>query len=172
MGYEIEAALRTDPHVSDLYLGTCAADTLPYYIQHTPTLICVNNKPLSHEGEHWLAISIDAEGHGEYFDSYGRPPIVKEHKAFLKRNCKSWIYNQACLQSLGSDACGQYCVTYLIHKAHNIKMNDFITTYFCKDTAANDDIVKIVFSRYTHQKKLCQDMSYNCNKQKCYPRKN
>ena len=36
--------------------------------------------PMNQPGTHWIAICVDTNGHGEYFDSFGRkPPEVFEH---------------------------------------------------------------------------------------------
>lgn len=170
-GYEIESAIRADRHVAAQYHGTYAADTLPRHISKLPALLVVNSRPNNHPGEHWLAIAIDKDAVGEYFDSYGRPPVVKSHEDFLHRNCRRWRYNHTLLQDIGSDVCGQYCVTYLIHKAHHISAADFVKAYFSKDCQKNDCIVEAMFKRYSKRTKLCQDLLLTCNKQKCCPRR-
>ncbi|CAK1594571.1 unnamed protein product [Parnassius mnemosyne] len=43
-------------------------------------------------GSHWVALYIDTNDVGQYFDSYGRSP-VRYHLEFLKRNCKRWNWN-------------------------------------------------------------------------------
>ena len=43
------------------------------------------NTDYSHnEGTHWVALSINDQGEGLYFDSYGLPPVFKEFSTFLK----------------------------------------------------------------------------------------
>ena len=53
----------------------------------SPTKKCVFicNTDCSHnEGTHWVALSINDQGEGLYFDLYGLPPVFKELAHFLK----------------------------------------------------------------------------------------
>ena len=170
MGYEIHAVMSGDTHSARHYIGTFAADTLPRYAPR-PSLIVMNNLASHTAGEHWLAATIDAQGRGEFFDSYGRPPLVKNHREFMNRNCTRWDYNETCLQSIGSDVCGQYCVMYLLHRAHGINLSDYVQSYFSNDTIKNDEIVSAMFERYTVKNPLCETLSLSCHNQKCYPRR-
>lgn len=169
-GYEIHAFMRNDPHTARHYIGTFAADTLPRYAPH-PSFLVMNNLPSYTPGEHWLAAVLDEHGHGQYFDSYGRSPVVKEHRDFMNRNCTRWNYNETCLQSYGSDVCGHHCLMYLLHRAHGITLTDYIQSYFSHDVQKNDEIVSVMFQRYTKKNPLCEFLSLSCHKQKCFPRK-
>lgn len=169
-GYEIDFVMRSEPHTARYYLGTFAADTLPR-LASRPCLLTMNTKRISNSGEHWAAASVDEDGRGVYFDSYGRPPTVREHLDFMNRNCVQWSYNKSCLQSIGSNVCGQYCVTYLIHEAHGLSLNEYVTSYFSNDTKKNDAVVSLMYQRYAAETTLCHDLSLCCNKQTCFPRK-
>ena len=53
----------------------------------SPTKKCVFicNTDCSHnEGTHWVALSINDQGEGLYFDSYGLPPVFKEFSTFFE----------------------------------------------------------------------------------------
>ncbi len=170
-GYDIEAAMRSDPHVKNMYIGTFAADTLPRHIASLPALLIVNNRENSHEGEHWLAIAIDKKRHGVFFDSYGRAPFVRTHRSFLNRHCTRWTYNRQCLQSLGSDVCGQYCITFLMHQAHGMRLKTFLKTYFSDNTFENDMTVAELFQHYTQCTKICEDYPPSVSNQTACTRK-
>ena len=94
-------------------------------------------------------------GEGEYWDSYGMPPIVPNHKKFLNRLCKKWTYNHASLQSIDSEVCGEYCLLYLVHRAHGISLHTFVKKLFCSDTEKNDKIVHNMVKRMFGNKKKC-----------------
>ena len=106
------------------FLGVFAADELPSHFPWSCGLV-VNTDPRSEPGTHWLAIYIDGNGHGEYFDSYGLKPFVPQHLKFLNR-LKQWRYNKTKLQSLTSTLCGQYCVLYLDSKFRGYSLNRFL----------------------------------------------
>ena len=51
----------------------------------TGKCVFICNTDCSHnEGTHWVALSINDQGEGLYFDSYGLPPVFKEFSTFLK----------------------------------------------------------------------------------------
>jgi len=68
-GEDTERAVRRRVRCFD---GVFAADRLP----NDPCLLVCNTDPSYRLGEHCVAIYVDDEGrYGEYFDSFGRPPV-------------------------------------------------------------------------------------------------
>jgi len=65
------------------FLGTFSCDTIPK-INNFPSSFIVNTQPSGKGGEHWVAIYINNERKGEYFDSYGFKPLNKEFNLFFK----------------------------------------------------------------------------------------
>lgn len=170
-GLTLERVIRKDPHASRIFEGVFASDTLPHRLKSRPALLIVNSDPISKPGTHWLAISIDAEGRGEFFDSYGLKPYIPGHRRFLNRMCKSWKYNNFDLQALRSTVCGQYCVMYLLFKAHGYTLHDFVTQFFSDDCNNNDRVVANMFKRYSKKITLCKDFSAKRNHQSCCERR-
>lgn len=84
-GLTLAALMKKDKHVSPLFEGVFAADTLPRTLHKRPALIICNTDPIALPGQHWVACYVDKDGHGEYWDSYGGKPFVKQHRAFLNR---------------------------------------------------------------------------------------
>lgn len=131
----------------DLYIenNVYAANRLPIHV-HLPTYIISNldndNKP----GSHWVAIHIDANGFGQYFDSYGRPPHGY-HQMFLKRNSKMWNYNINRIQNDYTSVCGSYCLLYLYYKYHGRTLNEF-QRLFGINTICNDMTLFSLFNQY------------------------
>lgn len=169
-GLTLEAVLKQDHHAGPLYIGTFAADTLPRSVTRVPALLIVNSDPVSKGGQHWLAISINTEGKGEYFDSYGLKPFVPKHRQFLDRVCKSWRFNHTDLQALDSSVCGQYCVMYLLFKAHGYTLKNFLDI-FSTDCQKNDAFVHHLFQRYSKNVKLCDDVAVKKTQHCCKRRK-
>ena len=123
-----------------LLLGIFPADGLPQRLPtKRPLLLVCNTDPHHRPGEHWIAMFLGDDGSGEYFDSFGRPPLPIFRK-FLDRNCSSWTFNKEQLQSILSRFCGHYCVFYCLFKRLRYSMNSIINC-FSNDTMLNDTIV-------------------------------
>jgi hypothetical protein len=74
-----------------------------------PIAIIVNTDKSNEPGEHWVSIFIDKNGSGEYFDSFGLPPLHDELIEYLNINCANgWRFNPIALQSDDSTTCGHY----------------------------------------------------------------
>lgn len=116
---QLRRILQTDVMASDLYRGIYAMDTLP---DCTPGYYIINTDDQDEPGEHWLAVFND-HGHIEYFDSFGRPPLDKRLETFLG---KTYKYNDIPLQLLFSNACGFYCVYYILHRCRGYSMEEII----------------------------------------------
>lgn len=74
--------MKKDKHVAPLFEGVYAADTLPRRLHKRPALIICNTDPITLPGQHWVAFHVSRNGHGEYWDSYGGKPFVKQHRTF------------------------------------------------------------------------------------------
>lgn len=121
-----------------------SANTLPMFVQ-LPVYLISNLDPNFKPGSHWVAIYIDVNGIGEYFDSFGRKP-QGYHKMFLDRNTKKWFYNHNQLQSYLSSVCGKYCLVYLYLKMKNVKMHDFLNVFSNVNMMQNDITICHMFS--------------------------
>lgn len=168
-GHELESVMRHDPHTASIFQGVYASDTLPRALTHLPALFIVNTDPSSKPGTHWQAMFIDKDRRGEFFDSYGMAPFVQHHINFLKKMCKSYKYNHVDLQAIDSSVCGQYCVMYLLFKAHGFSMTHYVKHNFTLDCKKNDQIVDKMFKRYSKNVLLCND--FNVKNQSCCKRR-
>ena len=122
-----------------------AANRLPMYT-HVPTYIICNLDTDNKPGTHWIALHIDANGSGQYFDSYGRAP-TRYHLEFLKRNCKRWDWNVDTIQNDWTSVCGEYCLMYLLYKFRRFSMDSFVKI-FTGNTLYNDVLVDTMFRSY------------------------
>jgi len=124
------------------FIGTYSRDTLPNSIKENQALI-VNTDPSDRPGEHWVAILMHSNGKGEYFDSYGLPPLHPEFIKFLDNNCyNGWTFNNTTLQCLSCITCGHFCVAYIKFRCLGHSYNDFISL-FAKDLVFNDELINL-----------------------------
>ena len=135
---EIEKILGA---ISPHFAGVYARNKLPTCRLRVPCLMVCNTDPDTKQGQHWIAVYIDKERHGEYFDPYGIPPFHFDFIDFLKRQCKTWSYNHIRVQPLNSLTCGQYCIYYLVHREMGMTMRD-ITENLDSSTYLVDDFVQ------------------------------
>lgn len=139
---EIQYYLRKlDPK---LECNVYAANRLPIYTG-IPAYIISNLDSDNKPGSHWIAMHIDANGFGQYFDSYGRPP-QGYHRMFLERNCRMWNYNINRIQNDFTTVCGEYCLLYLCYKYNGETLKDF-QQLFGGSTISNDEILCVLFKK-------------------------
>ena len=132
---QISAILSSDFMTKNLFHGVFAVDQLSSVCDG---MYVINSDEQDKPGEHWLAVY-----NKEYFDSYGFPPQDKRIIDFLGENV---VYNCVGLQHLFSNACGFYCVYYLLQRARGQSMEEIIDTLRKKD---GDFIVKnTLYERY------------------------
>ena len=132
---QIERLIRR--HVRD-FDGVFSIDRLP----SNPRLLVCNTDPSHRPGEHWVAMYVDGKGcHGEYFDSFGRPP-PETLRRYLNEHCMYWNFNDSQSQSVASRFCGHYCVFYCILRSRDIDMRRIVSS-FSRDTGFNDVLVAL-----------------------------
>ena len=110
------APLKRDFH------GVLACDDLPKNrLTQFPALYIVNTHPSHMLGEHWLALCLNDQTSGEFFDSYGNPLdfdlFPESISSFLKKNCLEIKHNSKQVQRFESVCCGQHRVFFLCHRA-------------------------------------------------------
>ncbi len=79
------------------FKGVYPLDLIPT-IKKKPIAIIVNTHPSDKPREHWVSIIISKDGIGEYFDSFGLPPLHAEFVKYLDKNCeKGWRFIKICI---------------------------------------------------------------------------
>ena len=92
-------------------------------------------------GSHWVAVFDD--GNTEYMDSYGQPPLDERCQTFLGLN---YSYNTLPLQQQFSNACGFYCIYFILQRARGLPAIDILSMLACTDSGF---VVKdALYSRY------------------------
>ena len=111
---QIQKILQQEPWTKHCFVGVFAADTLPTQRIQPPCCLVVNTDPADKPGSHWIAIYIDRDGCGEYFDSYGMAPCFPQ---FLDRHAYSgWKWNTRQVQCTVSSLCGAFCILFLTQR--------------------------------------------------------
>ena len=133
--HQIRAILEHDYMTKDVFRGVYAIDQLPSY---QPGMYVINTDERDEPGEHWLAVY-----NKEFFDSYGNPPMDNRIVKFLGPD---YTYNAVPLQQELSNACGFYCVYYLLQRARGHCAEDIIELLKYSDS---DFVVKhMIYDRY------------------------
>lgn len=93
--------------------GVYPIDCLPITC-NVPYSIIVNLDPHYKDGSHWVALTINENRQGHYFDSFGRPP-TGNILTFLEKNAsRGYIYNKIKYQGNNSTACGYFCIFFIL----------------------------------------------------------
>jgi hypothetical protein len=130
------------------FRGVYPLDLIPN-VKQRPLALIVNTHPSNKPGEHWVSIVIDNDGFGEYFDSFGLPPLHVEIIQYLDKNCENgWRFNPLALQNTKSTTCGHYCVLYVIFRCQGYSYRCFMSR-FTKDTLENDSKLIKIFGDYS-----------------------
>jgi len=108
-----------------------------------PKLFVANTNPTYRPGEHWIGISVDDRGNGQYFDSFGRA-LSKRFKDYMNKHCRSWTYNRTQFQSAASELCGHYCIVWCLLNSRKIDLCNLLSS---SDTGLNDSIIHSIVSR-------------------------
>ncbi len=134
----IHKILKNDEKTSTFFIGVFARDRLPN-LKKKKCCLVLNTDSHEKPGEHWLAIYVDENGFGEFFDSYANNPERFGLINYLNKNCRIWTYNKQIIQG-NSNFCGYYCVLFLLFRARN-KANKFFS-YFNSSLENNDLKIK------------------------------
>lgn len=127
-------------HIGQSFIGVFPRNRLPEIRTWPSSLIC-NTDPDTSIGQHWIAIYLDEDGKGEYFDSYGLPPLHHDFINFLNDVTTEWTWNAKQLQDRRSLVCGQHCIFYLVHRYLGLTMSE-IQYLFSNNYYENDAVVK------------------------------
>ena len=158
--HSISAILQSDDQVVKLFLGVFPSDKLPR-ICPRPCALVVNTDPEGQPGSHWVAIHIDVDGQGEFFDSYDIG-VYSQFVKFMNVTCEDWINARKRLQGTLSSTCGQYCIYYLFLRCNGFTLPRILST-FDNDGAHNDAFVTDFVNDYFDANTQTYDVKYLCN---------
>ena len=120
---EIDTLLKKHPHSRPEIKGIYARNRLPRLLK-VPSALVGNTDPDHRMGQHRVAIYINANSKGKYYDPTGRPHFLTAYVNFMKKHSHSWTYNTVRVQEEGSTVCGHHWIAYLIHRCTGHSMTD------------------------------------------------
>ena len=134
---QIEAILKLESSTKAGFQGVFPIDLLP---SRQPGSYVINLDKHDQPGSHWVAVHDDGEK-VEYFDSFGVPPTCR---TFLGPTA---VYSTAHIQPLMSNACGFYCVYFIIQRSCNVPMIDILS--LLSRTDSHFVVKNFLYSRYS-----------------------
>lgn len=121
---QIDKILKSNSVTKKYYQGCFPSDQPPHELSY-PASIIFNLDKSNREGSHWIGMFImGPKKEVNYFDSYGIEPLGNI-KNFLKKYPKI-IMNRYPYQSLYSDVCGHYCITFIYFLSLGYSFDRFI----------------------------------------------
>ena len=84
----------------------------------------MNEDNSSQGGTHWTSIYLFSKEKAYYFDSFGLKPNSCISSYLV--NFKSLIVNDVTFQSFSSDACGHYCIFFVLSICKGFSFNDVL----------------------------------------------
>jgi len=130
------------------FLGTFPEDKIFMKIEKKPAAMVVNTDPSSKPGTHWVAIFLNDDGTGEYFDPFGFPPLTERVINFINTNSPNgWDFNKITFQTpVLSKTCGIYCILFIKDRCRNISFRKFVSK-FSRNVFLNDILAQIYIGR-------------------------
>jgi hypothetical protein len=148
-GWQLNAILARDSYVRGIYRGVFPLNDLPEQCSTLPAAFIVNTAKSKQKGEHWVAIFIDAWSVGTYFDSFGLPPLHPIFIDFLNRHTVKWLHSERPVQSLLSNACGEFCVYFIRCKCRGQSL-PYLLRIFDIIRPENNDSLIFTWARSLH----------------------
>jgi Ulp1 protease family, C-terminal catalytic domain len=139
---QINTILKKNKFSKMKFGGVYSSNCLPLIAKFNGYIINLDEN--SERGSHWVAIYFTNERKAEYFDSYGLPPFLPNILTFLNRNSTSWIFNVKTLQNENTVVCGQYCIYFILHKCHNINLNNIVNAFNSSKNMNDKKVYKFV----------------------------
>lgn len=120
---QIDRILKNHYATRSNYHGCYAADELKSLKLNFPCTVVVNTDVSTKPGKHWVAIYFVNSNSLEYFDSLSEEP--NEQIAQFLSQFKV-IKNEKILQNLFSDACGQFCIYFVVKRSLGVSFNNIV----------------------------------------------
>lgn len=121
------------------FLGVFPADEVPKCTSKFPLCFVANTDAANNPGEHWVACWCESSEQFEFFDSAG---MLHDVYPQLRIPYKVTQHNVVQLQQLSSNACGHFCIYFLLARAHGYSFSSIIRTLSGVPPALRDDFVK------------------------------
>ena len=129
------------PCLKNNFLGVFSIDNFPQKLNERCCFI--SNTSKSNEiGSHWISFIKSEKKTIEIFDSLGTK--IEYLRPFLKfKGNPTILYNDCAFQSVTSNTCGYFAITFLIERSFNLdlKFQEVLAEVFNKNSEVNEKIV-------------------------------
>jgi hypothetical protein len=132
--------IKKDIYGKRIFKGVFPRDKLPF-IHTYPASLIVNTHTSEYPGEHWLAIFIDKSKHCEFFDSFGFPFKFYGFEKYITRFSLSSSSNLSQIQNLDSNACGYYCIYFILLKSRGFSIEQINSLFSQSNFILNDYLI-------------------------------
>ncbi|KAI1278139.1 hypothetical protein HDE_14408 [Halotydeus destructor] len=144
LSQDINRAMGKNPW----FKGAFPCDYTPT-INVRPASIILNTDPKGEPGEHWVAIVLLENARGEYFDSFGFPPVVDCVREYLEPNAPAgYIFNSVPLQHPLASSCGNHCISFLRLRSLGCSLSDYVSS-FTPTADRNESLVETINHEFT-----------------------
>ena len=130
----------SDRHLKRVFYGVFPADRLPEVKnKKRKGAFIVNTDPAGEPGQHWLGIWTEDDA-CEVMDSYGLPLSYYNNETLQAwfQQWKELITSDMTLQSLDSQACGDYALLFVKARSRGATFSDFLAEWYMHDQMSND----------------------------------
>ena len=125
---DILKEIDKDFYAKRYFKGVFARDNIPVIITYPCSLI-LNTDPSTRPGEHWLALFFNSKKEAEFFDSFGNDAQEFGLGKYIKRFSIKIVSNNVQLQSFDSNACGYYCLYFILLKSRGFTLTEIISLF-------------------------------------------
>ena len=134
---ELLTIVARDRQLDRRFAGVFAANELTTIANGELAIIncCSRHLP----GIHWLAICQLPKKELEFFDSFGKYPLV--YRDLMLPEEQKIVFNNRQLQSLTSEVCGYYTLYYCYYRARNWTLKEIVNSFSYFDYIGNDYFV-------------------------------
>lgn len=150
-GSQLMCAIQCDAMLKQRVLGVYARDTVPHLspdMLRTGVGFIANTDRAGSKGQHWIAVYIKGT-EAILFDSLADHSVNTVFQNYLKLYVTTYQYNTEQLQSTTSNACGFYCLYFLLYKIKgHASLMQIIQTFNVSDREYNDDFVCEYIRKY------------------------
>ena len=138
---EILEYFENVPCLKPYFLGVFSIDNFPKKLSERSCFIC-NMSKSSETGSHWISFIKSDKKTIDIFDSLGTKIDILKPFLTFKGN-PTILYNDCAFQSLTSNTCGYFAITFLIERSFNLdlKYKELLAETFNIDSEINEKMV-------------------------------
>ena len=145
---DIVALINADPSARRVFVGVFSRDDLPERVcARRRSAFVINTDKKTGPGEHWVSVFFNGKGSGEYFDSFGAPPLHKNITTFLSKNCRTYKHNSRMIQGMLSQSCGLFVVYFIMRKSRGFSLQRLLKPFSIFNPYINDSRVRNIVQR-------------------------